>query len=92
MVFFTSNHCPTSHGVEERLLAFLDEMGEDDLSFVAINPNHPDGLSVLHHSSLKLSTGLATAARIACQLTVSSAIPTAAATATANIHHWIAMW
>ncbi len=46
MVFFTSNHCPTSHGVEERLFAFLDEMDENDLSFVAINPNHPDGLSV----------------------------------------------
>ncbi len=46
MVFFTSNHCPTSHGVEERLFAFLDEMNENDLSFVAINPNHPDGLSV----------------------------------------------
>lgn len=46
MVFFTSNHCPTSHGVEERLLAFLDETDKKDLSFVAINPNHPDGLSI----------------------------------------------
>src|SRR5690606_22977009 len=37
MVFFTSNHCPTSHGVEERLLALLDETDKKDLSFVAIN-------------------------------------------------------
>lgn len=40
-----------------------------------------------HHSFLNDSTGLATAARIACQLTVANAITTAANPARANIHH-----
>src|SRR5690606_31870239 len=43
------------------------------------------------YSSLKLSTGFAAAARMACQLTVSNAITTAAKPATANIHHWMSM-
>lgn len=46
MVFFTSNHCPTSHGVEARLKKFLAEYRPKGLTFVAINPNHPDGLSI----------------------------------------------
>lgn len=46
MVFFTSNHCPTSHGVAERLKQFLAEFRPRGLTFVAINPNHPDGLSI----------------------------------------------
>ena len=46
MVFFTSNHCPTSHGVEERLKKFLADYRGKGLTFVAINPNHPDGLSI----------------------------------------------
>ena len=45
MIFFTSNHCPTSHGVEGRLKKFLTEFRPRGLTFVAINPNHPDGLS-----------------------------------------------
>jgi peroxiredoxin len=46
MIFFTSNHCPTSHGVEARLKKFLADMKGKGLTFVAINPNHPDGLSI----------------------------------------------
>src|SRR5262245_9556918 len=46
MIFFTSNHCPTSHGAEARLRKLLDETKGKGLTFVAINPNHPDGLSV----------------------------------------------
>lgn len=46
MIFFTSNHCPTSHGVEGRLKKLLDETRRQGLTFVAINPNHPDGLSL----------------------------------------------
>jgi peroxiredoxin len=46
MVFFTSNHCPTSHGVEARLKKFLADFRGKGLTFVAINPNHPDGLSI----------------------------------------------
>ena len=46
MVFFTSNHCPTSHGAEARVKKLLADMKGKGLTFVAINPNHPDGLSV----------------------------------------------
>lgn len=46
MIFFTSNHCPTSHGVEERLKKFLADTKGKGVTFVAINPNHPDGLSI----------------------------------------------
>ncbi len=46
MIFFTSNHCPTSHGVEARLKKFLTDYRAKGLTFVAINPNHPDGLSI----------------------------------------------
>ena len=45
MVFFTSNHCPTSHGAEARLKQLLADFRGNGLTFVAINPNHPDGLS-----------------------------------------------
>jgi thiol-disulfide isomerase/thioredoxin len=45
MVLFTSNHCPTSHGIEKRLQRFWDEYRPKGLKLVAINPNHPDGLS-----------------------------------------------
>ena len=46
MIFFTSNHCPTSHGAAARLKDFLAEFRPKGLTFVAINPNHPDGLSI----------------------------------------------
>ena len=41
----------------------------------------------VHHSVFKLFTGLATAAFIACTLTVTKAITRAASPATKNIHH-----
>lgn len=46
MIFFTSNHCPTSHGAEARLKKLLADVRGKGLTFVAINPNHPDGLSI----------------------------------------------
>jgi peroxiredoxin len=46
MIFFTSNHCPTSHGAEARLKKFLADTRNRGLTFVAINPNNPDGLSI----------------------------------------------
>lgn len=46
MIFFTSNHCPTSHGADARLKKFLANTRPRGLTFVAINPNHPDGLSI----------------------------------------------
>jgi len=46
MVLFTSNHCPTSHGMEERLQKLRQSTRGRGVEMVAINPNHPDGLSV----------------------------------------------
>jgi peroxiredoxin len=46
VVFFTSNHCPTSHGAAARLRKFLDDFRGRGMTFLAINPNHPDGLSI----------------------------------------------
>lgn len=46
MIFFTSNHCPTSHGAEARVKKLLADFRGKGLTFVAINPNHPDGLSI----------------------------------------------
>ena len=46
VVFFTSNHCPTSHGAADRLKSFLADYRPQGMAFVAINPNHPEGLSV----------------------------------------------
>ena len=45
MVLFTSNHCPTSHGIEQRLKKLREDMRGRSFGLVAINPNHPDGLS-----------------------------------------------
>jgi len=45
MVLFTSNHCPTSHGIEQRLMALRNAYRSRSFTMVAINPNHPDGLS-----------------------------------------------
>ena len=46
MVLFTSNHCPTSHAIEERLKTFINDYSSRSFAMVAINPNHPDGLSI----------------------------------------------
>lgn len=46
LVIFLSNHCPDSHAVEPRLMAFLKEMQGKSLSVVAINPNNPAGLTI----------------------------------------------
>jgi len=45
VVLFTSNHCPTSHSIERRLQRFWDEYRPKGVRLVAINPNHPEGLS-----------------------------------------------
>lgn len=45
MVLFTSNHCPTSHGIEERLMKLRNDYRGRSFGLVAINPNHPDGLT-----------------------------------------------
>lgn len=45
MVLFTGTHCPVSHGIEKRLQTLVDDMKGKDFGIVAINPNHPTGLS-----------------------------------------------
>lgn len=44
MVLFTGTHCPTSHGIEDRLQALVNEMKGKSCGIVAINPNHSSGL------------------------------------------------
>jgi peroxiredoxin len=46
MIAFISNHCPTSHAAEGRLRKLLADTRGQGLTLVAINPNHPDGLSI----------------------------------------------
>ncbi len=46
MVLFTSNHCPTSHSIERRLQQLRDDLKGRSFGLVAINPNHPEGLSL----------------------------------------------
>ena len=46
MVLFTSNHCPTAHAIEKRLTKLRDDLRGRSFGLVAINPNHPDGLSL----------------------------------------------
>ena len=44
IVLFTSNHCPTSHGIEARLKKLRADLCGKNVGLVAINPNHPDGI------------------------------------------------
>ncbi|GAB5560319.1 MAG: hypothetical protein SynsKO_19660 [Synoicihabitans sp.] len=44
VVYFTGTHCPTSHGAMGRMLEFVEDFSDKSFSFVAINPNHSDGL------------------------------------------------
>lgn len=44
MIYFTGTHCPTSHGVEQRLQAFIKDMADKSFACVGINPNHSSGL------------------------------------------------
>jgi len=46
MVLFTSNHCPTSHAIEDRLQTLIADYSERSFALVAINPNHPEGIRV----------------------------------------------
>lgn len=55
MVVFLSNHCPYSHAAETRLLPLAREFKDKGLDVVAINPNSPDGLSVVELGYSKYS-------------------------------------
>jgi thiol-disulfide isomerase/thioredoxin len=45
MILFTSNHCPTSHGIEDRLRQLVADMQGRSFALVAINPNNPEGMT-----------------------------------------------
>ncbi len=57
VVFFTSNHCPTSHGAADRIKSFLADFRSKGMSFVAINPNNPEGISIDELGYTKYSDG-----------------------------------
>jgi peroxiredoxin len=44
MVAFMSNHCPSSQGSEKRMMELIADYKGKGFRFIAINPNHPDGL------------------------------------------------
>jgi len=46
MIAFISNHCPSSHAAEARMLKLIAETKDKGFVFVAINPNNPNGLSI----------------------------------------------
>ena len=57
VIIFTSNHCPTSHGAEARIKRLIVDTRPKGVIFVAINPNHPDGLSIDELGYSKYSDG-----------------------------------
>jgi len=46
LVVFLSNHCPYSHAAETRLLPWIEQMKSHGLAVVAIQPNHPDAITI----------------------------------------------
>ncbi len=46
LVVFLSNHCPYSHAAESRMLPWINWMKAKGLGVVAIQPNHPDAVTV----------------------------------------------
>ncbi|MBL9205860.1 MAG: redoxin domain-containing protein, partial [Opitutaceae bacterium] len=46
LVVFLSNHCPYSHAAESRMIPWINRMKAAGLGVVAIQPNHPDAVTV----------------------------------------------
>jgi peroxiredoxin len=46
LVVFLSNHCPYSHAAESRMIPWINAMKARGLGVVAIQPNHPDAVTV----------------------------------------------
>lgn len=46
LVVFLSNHCPYSHAAESRMVPWINRMKAKGLGVVAIQPNHPDAITV----------------------------------------------
>ena len=57
MVAFISNHCPDSQAAEARIMKLVDEMKGRSFKLVAINPNHPDAISIEELGYSKYSDG-----------------------------------
>ena len=57
MVAFMSNHCPDCQAAESRIKKLVDEMKGQSFAFVAINPNHPDAISIEELGYSKYSDG-----------------------------------
>ena len=46
MIVFMANHCPDSQASEGRIKRLVGDMKEKSFALVAINPNHPDAVSI----------------------------------------------
>jgi len=46
MIAFLANHCPDSQASEGRIKQFVADMKGQSFALVAINPNHPDAVSI----------------------------------------------
>lgn len=46
VVAFISNHCPAANAAVPRIIAWAKEVESRGVRVIAINPNHPEGLSV----------------------------------------------
>lgn len=68
VVAFISNHCPDSNATAPRLVAFAKEMAARGVAVVAINPNHPEGLSVDELGYSPYDDGFADMKRYAAEL------------------------
>lgn len=57
MVAFLSNHCPDSQAAEGRIKKFREDLRGQSFALVAINPNHPDAVSLEELGYSKYSDG-----------------------------------
>jgi len=46
MIAFITNHCPDSHAADTRIQKLFTDLQGQSFALVAINPNHPEGLSI----------------------------------------------
>ncbi|MSU50714.1 MAG: redoxin domain-containing protein [Opitutus sp.] len=68
LVAFLSNHCPDSNATAPRLIAWARKMAGRSFALVAINPNHPDAVSVDELGYSKYTDGFEDMKRYAADL------------------------
>ena len=68
MVAFLSNHCPDSNATVPRLITWARQLVGRSFAVVAINPNHPDALSVDELGYSKYNDGFEDMKRYAADL------------------------